>query len=223
MPVKGRLDWRALSAPSERSLPINHSEGTCMPPHPATPSIEQWAIEKLVFYVRNPRKNDSAVDRMCASIREFGFKIPMLARGDGEIVDGHLRLKAARKLGSWPGGDTTVIAVILCDEWKAVLALDGVGAIHVLALGRFDLATHLLSNRSREEPADRMRNQPVAFINCFIVAPPNCFGELPAVLCAASAWRAWRPSAARPSRLRPLVPVLPGVLRCCQIRWNKRR
>ena len=43
---------------------------------------------------------------MCASIREFGFKIPVLARSDGEVVDGHLRLKAARKLGSWPGGDT---------------------------------------------------------------------------------------------------------------------
>ena len=74
-------------------------------------SIELWPIERLVEYVRNPRKNDSAVDRMCASIREFGFKIPVLARGDGEIVDGHLRLKAARKLG------ISEIPVILCDEW----------------------------------------------------------------------------------------------------------
>jgi ParB-like chromosome segregation protein Spo0J len=71
-----------------------------------------------VFYARNPRKNDAAVDRMCGSIREFGFKIPVLARSDGEVVDGHLRLKAARKLGSWPGGDTTCIPVILCDEWS---------------------------------------------------------------------------------------------------------
>jgi ParB-like chromosome segregation protein Spo0J len=47
----------------------------------------------------------------------FGFKIPVLARSDGTVVDGHLRLKAARKLGSWPGGDTTGIPVILCDEW----------------------------------------------------------------------------------------------------------
>jgi DNA modification methylase len=54
---------------------------------------------------------------MCSSIREFGFKIPVLARSDGEVVDGHLRLKAARKLGSWPGGDTSSIPVILCDEW----------------------------------------------------------------------------------------------------------
>src|SRR5271157_5612900 len=79
--------------------------------------IQVWSIERLVFYARNPRKNDAAVDRMCSSIREFGFKIPVLARSDGEVVDGHLRLKAARKLGSWPGGDTSSIPVILCDEW----------------------------------------------------------------------------------------------------------
>jgi hypothetical protein len=79
--------------------------------------IQIWHIDRLVFYSRNPRKNDSAVDRMCASIREFGFKIPVLARSDGTIVDGHLRIKAARKLGSWPGGDITAIPVILCDEW----------------------------------------------------------------------------------------------------------
>src|SRR4051812_8368300 len=81
-------------------------------------SIQIWPIDKLVFYARNPRKNDSAVDRMCSSIREFGFKVPVLARSNGEVVDGHLRLKAARKLGSWPGGDTTGIPVILCDEWS---------------------------------------------------------------------------------------------------------
>src|SRR5437667_6725044 len=79
--------------------------------------IQIWPIDRLVFYARNPRKNDAAVDRMCSSIREFGFKVPVLARSNGEVVDGHLRLKAARKLGSWPGGDTTGIPVILCDEW----------------------------------------------------------------------------------------------------------
>jgi ParB-like chromosome segregation protein Spo0J len=80
--------------------------------------IQFWPIDKFVFYARNPRKNDAAVDRMCASIREFGFKVPVLARSDGTVVDGHLRLKAARKLGSWPGGDTTCIPVIRCDEWS---------------------------------------------------------------------------------------------------------
>jgi ParB-like chromosome segregation protein Spo0J len=80
---------------------------------PAVPTthIELWPIDKLIFYARNPRKNDSAVDRMVASIRGFGFKIPVLARSSGEVVDGHLRLKAARKLG------IIEIPVILCDEW----------------------------------------------------------------------------------------------------------
>src|SRR5438045_313126 len=80
--------------------------------------IELWHIDRLVLYARNPRKNDAAVDRMCSSIREFGFKCPVLARSDGTVVDGHLRLKAARKLGSWPGGDTNAIPVIRCDEWS---------------------------------------------------------------------------------------------------------
>jgi DNA modification methylase len=77
----------------------------------AQTEIQTWHIDRLVFYARNPRKNDAAVDRMCGSIREFGFKIPVLARSDGEVVDGHLRLKAARKLG------ITEVPVILCDEW----------------------------------------------------------------------------------------------------------
>src|ERR1035438_1257938 len=83
-----------------------------------SPQVLLWTIDRFVFYARNPRKNDAAVDRMCGSIREFGFKCPVLARSNGEVVDGHLRLKAARKLGSWPDGDTTRIPVILCDEWS---------------------------------------------------------------------------------------------------------
>jgi DNA modification methylase len=79
---------------------------------PQTPQIQTWPIDKLVFYARNPRKNDGVVDRMVASLREFGFKIPVLARSDGTVVDGHLRIKAARKL------DITQIPVILCDEWS---------------------------------------------------------------------------------------------------------
>ncbi|KAG8174666.1 hypothetical protein JTE90_027137 [Oedothorax gibbosus] len=62
-------------------------------------AIHYYPIENLVEYERNPRKNDDVVNRMCASIREFGFRIPIVAKSDGTVVDGHLRLKAARKLG----------------------------------------------------------------------------------------------------------------------------
>jgi DNA modification methylase len=76
-----------------------------------TPQIEQWPLQRLIPYARNPRKNDGAVERMRASIEEFGFKIPILARSDGQVVDGHLRLKAAQRLG------LSEVPVILCDEW----------------------------------------------------------------------------------------------------------
>jgi DNA modification methylase len=74
--------------------------------------IETWPIGKFSFYARELRRNGHAVERMIASIQEFGFKIPILARSDGEVVDGHLRLKAAHKLG------LAELPVILCDEWS---------------------------------------------------------------------------------------------------------
>jgi len=72
--------------------------------------LEQWPIGRLVEYERNPRKNDDVVDRMAQAITEFGFRIPIVARSDGLVVDGHLRLKAARVLGL----DT--VPVVLADE-----------------------------------------------------------------------------------------------------------
>src|SRR5579859_1961877 len=83
-----------------------------MPAHPGSKTIELWSTDRLVFYPTNPRKNDGAVDSMVASIKEYGFKIPVLARSSGEVVDGHLRLKAAKKLG------IVEVPVILCDEWS---------------------------------------------------------------------------------------------------------
>jgi len=47
--------------------------------------VQMWSVEKLVDYARNPRKNDQAVDRMCASLREFGFKIPCLDQEKSHI------------------------------------------------------------------------------------------------------------------------------------------
>lgn len=61
--------------------------------------IQNIPTDKLIEYARNPRKNDDVVDKMIACIKEFGFRIPIVAKSDGIVVDGHLRLKAARKLG----------------------------------------------------------------------------------------------------------------------------
>ena len=72
--------------------------------------IEQWEIDRLIPYARNPRKNDHAVDRIASAIREFGFKVPIIAKSNGDVVDGHLRLKAAQKLGM----DT--VPVVIADD-----------------------------------------------------------------------------------------------------------
>ncbi|MBO7453845.1 MAG: DNA modification methylase [Alphaproteobacteria bacterium] len=64
----------------------------------------------LVEYERNPRKNDAVVDKMVGCIKEFGFRIPIVAKSDGTVVDGHLRLKAARKLG------LTEVPVVIADD-----------------------------------------------------------------------------------------------------------
>ena len=72
--------------------------------------VEQMPIDRLIPYVSNPRKNDHVVDRIAAAIREFGFRVPILAKSDGLVVDGHLRLKAARKLG------LKTVPVMLCDD-----------------------------------------------------------------------------------------------------------
>jgi ParB-like chromosome segregation protein Spo0J len=63
--------------------------------HPMAQRIEQWLLSRFIPYARNPRKNDHAIDRMAASIREFGFKVPVLARSTGDVIDNHLRLKGA--------------------------------------------------------------------------------------------------------------------------------
>ena len=50
-------------------------------------------------YENNPRLNDAAVDAVAASIREFGFRQPIVVDADGVIIAGHTRWKAAQKLG----------------------------------------------------------------------------------------------------------------------------
>ncbi len=74
--------------------------------------IEHWPITRLKAYTRNLRKNDHAVERMVESIHTFGFKIPILALSNGEVIDGNLRLKGAQKAGM------EEVPVVLCDEWS---------------------------------------------------------------------------------------------------------
>jgi DNA modification methylase len=61
--------------------------------------IEMWKVEDVKPYEQNPRINDAAVESVAKSIKEFGFRQPIVVDGDGVIIVGHTRLKAAKVLG----------------------------------------------------------------------------------------------------------------------------
>lgn len=61
--------------------------------------VESMALDALIPYARNPRRNDNAVDAVAASIKEFGFRQPIVVDEEMVILVGHTRAKAAKKLG----------------------------------------------------------------------------------------------------------------------------
>jgi len=61
--------------------------------------IELRPLADITPYENNPRINDGAVDAVAASLREFGFRQPIVVDTEGVIVCGHTRYKAALKLG----------------------------------------------------------------------------------------------------------------------------
>ena len=56
-------------------------------------------LNEIKPYEKNPRKNDEAVEYVANSIKEFGFKVPIVIDKSGIIVAGHTRYKASKKLG----------------------------------------------------------------------------------------------------------------------------
>jgi len=61
--------------------------------------VELRPVASIRPYPGNPRLNDAAVDAVAASLKEFGFRQPIVVDGEGVIVVGHTRYKAALKLG----------------------------------------------------------------------------------------------------------------------------
>ena len=62
-------------------------------------NIVERKLGEVRPYEKNPRRNDDAVKYVAESIRQFGFKVPLVIDHDGVIVAGHTRYKAAKKLG----------------------------------------------------------------------------------------------------------------------------
>ena len=61
--------------------------------------VTEIDINKLKAYKKNPRKNDNAVKEVANSIKEFGWKVPIVIDKDYVILAGHTRVKAANMLG----------------------------------------------------------------------------------------------------------------------------
>ncbi len=63
-------------------------------------NVVLWPLEKIIPYARNARKiPPQAIDKVAASIREFGWRQPIVVDRQGVIICGHTRLLAAQKLG----------------------------------------------------------------------------------------------------------------------------
>lgn len=72
--------------------------------------VQEVAVSKLKPYENNPRMNDSAVEAVANSIKEFGFRVPIIVDKNYVIITGHTRLKAAQLLGM------KTVPVIVADD-----------------------------------------------------------------------------------------------------------
>ena len=73
-------------------------------------NIIEKSITEVKPYEKNPRKNDQSVDKVANSIKEFGFKVPIVIDKHNVIVCGHTRYKAAKKLG------LSVVPCVVADD-----------------------------------------------------------------------------------------------------------
>lgn len=122
-------------------------------------NIVEKKVEELVPYERNPRVNEGAVNSVAESIKNFGFKVPIVIDSNNVIIAGHTRLKAAKQLGM----DTVpcIVADDLNEEQiKAFrLADNKVGELAfwdegLLELELFDIKNIDMSNFGFELPDD---------------------------------------------------------------------
>src|SRR5262249_40854744 len=61
--------------------------------------VEMRPLASITPYDNNPRRNDGAIEAVAASVREYGWRVPVVVDEQGVILAGHTRFKAAQKLG----------------------------------------------------------------------------------------------------------------------------
>lgn len=81
-------------------MPTKKAKSTTSPANWPADRIERRRVDELVPYARNARKHsDAQVEQIAASIREFGWTIPVLIDETGGLIAGHGRVMAAKSLG----------------------------------------------------------------------------------------------------------------------------
>lgn len=112
--------------------------------------IVNVAVDKLVPYENNPRNNTEAIQYVANSIKEFGFKVPLVIDSDNVVICGHTRLLAAKQLGL--KDVPCVVADDLTDEQiKAFrLADNKVGEIATWDLNKLQLELDFLDCNMEE-------------------------------------------------------------------------
>ena len=135
-------------------------------------NIVERDIDELKPYERNPRINDASVDSVASSIKEFGFKVPIVIDKNGVIVTGHTRYKAAQLLGmdkvpcivADDLSDQQIKAFRLADnkageasEWdEAMLELEMFDITDIdLSMFGFDLNDDIEEEKKKEEQRSR--------------------------------------------------------------------
>ena len=190
--------------------------------------IVEKKIEELTPYAKNPRKNDKAVEKVAASIREFGFKVPIVIDKAGVVAAGHTRLKAALKLGM----DTVpcIIADDLTDEqikafrladnkvsefseWDFELLTDELQDINVIDFSEFGfdlskIGDEWFENRQRNDTSHQEGNDEYnEFIDKFELpkTTDDCYTP-DAVYEAVADWVAKEYGISRKNFIRPFYP-----------------
>lgn len=86
--------------------------------------VETWAIERVIPYHRNARKiSERAVAKVARSLKEFGWQQPLVVTAKGELIVGHCRLLAAKKLG-WSEVPVVVAAHLSASQVRAYRLMD---------------------------------------------------------------------------------------------------
>ena len=165
--------------------------------------------DNIIPYENNPRSNDAAVEYVANSIREFGFKVPIIIDKNNVIVTGHTRLKAAKLLNldkvpciraddlsdeqikAFRIADNSVAAVADWDIQKLNIELGEITGINMddFAIGELDLSLDEADMDGEEDDAgyygdERERtNKAYNLDEAAKLAKTDDFWQMPIIRC----------------------------------------